>query len=88
MEKKKQILTSSLALSLTDSLHFDATLVGRCSLFSPLQVALYRIGSAEGEEVRKNMVPLWSPGSLGQRHGWMLTAHVALVAILGQAESI
>lgn len=40
-------------------------LVGRCSLHFPLELALTRSGLAAGEEVKRNMVPLWFPRSPG-----------------------
>lgn len=58
-----------------------------CSLFPPLQVALIHSGSAEGEEIKRNMNPLWFPESLEKQSGWMLAIHVILAVILGVAES-
>lgn len=58
-------------------------LVSRHRLLSLLKVSLNRNGKAEGEEVKRNMVALWFPGSLGQCSSWMLKAHVTLAAILG-----
>lgn len=57
--------------------------VGSCKLLSPLQVALNHRGISE--EVKRNMVPLWFPGTLGELSDWILLPHVTLVAILGQA---
>ena len=50
-------------------------------------MTLAHSGITVGEEVKRNVVPLWFPGSLGKLSNWMLSPHVTVAAIFCQAES-
>lgn len=74
--------------TLKEKLTLSYTHVVRCSLYLTLQVALDRSSNADGEEIGRDLVPLWFP-----HHGEAAipldgTPHMTLAAILGRPEPI